>query len=428
MMTALHESISFNPARLSRRRFLHTVSAASLAAGTLSFSDLMSLQAAELRKQHRAVIMLWMAGAPSQFETFDPKPGHENGGGTEVIDTTIPGVQFAKGWENTAKSMNDFALIRSMTNKEGNHRRASYQLHTGYIPAGSLKHPSLAANIAREIADPSFDLPSVVSIGRGFEAGSGYLDVSLDPFFVDRPGTPPANMTVLTPPTRYERRLGLLSQLEQNFAGKGAGQLVEDHQKIYSKTSDLVLSPKTEVFELDDEPQSLKDKYGDSEFGRGCLLARRLVESGVSYVEVRVNGWDTHDNNHARVSQLAQSVDPATAALVADLKDRGMHDSTLVVWMGEFGRTPKINGRAGRDHFPKAWSMLMAGAGVKGGQVIGATNDSGDDIKDTPITVPDLFTSICQAVKVNPLVETMSPQGRPLKIVDGGTVIPGLFA
>ncbi len=428
MTTALHESIRLNRGGLSRRRFLHTVSAMSLAAGTLSFPDLLSLQAAELRKQHKAVIVLWMSGAPSQFETFDPKPNHENGGGTEAIDTTIPGVQIAKGWENIAQSMNDFALIRSMTNKEGNHRRASYQLHTGYIPSGSVKHPSLAANIAKELADPTFDLPSVVSIGRGFEAGAGYLDVSLDPFFVDRPGTPPANITVLTPPTRYEKRLGLLSQLEENFAANGATGLVNDHQKVYGKTSDLVLSPKTEVFELDSEPQSLKDKYGDTDFGKGCLLARRLVESGVTYVEVRVNGWDTHDDNHARVASLASRVDPATAALVADLKERGMLDSTLVVWMGEFGRTPKINAREGRDHFPKAWNILMAGAGVKGGQVIGSTTDDGNEIKDNPISVPDLFTSICKAVNIDPRIETMSPQGRPLKIVDGGAPIPGLFS
>ncbi len=428
MFTSCHESIQLSSSHLSRRRFLHTVSAASIAAGCLGFRDMISLQAQEMKRQNKAVIMLWMSGGPSQFETFDPKSNHANGGDTRSIATKIPGVQVASHWENVAGVMDEFALIRSLTNKEGNHRRASYQLHTGYLPSGSAKHPSLAANLASHLTHENSDLPSVVSIGRGFEAGAGYLDVSLDPFFVDSPGTPPANLSIPTADSRYQRRLGLLSQLETEMAGPGNQRLVEDHLRVYQKTATLVRSPQTEVFTLDSEPESLKSAYGHNNFGRGCLLARRLIEQGVPFVEVRTNGWDTHQDNFQKVPELASEIDPATAALIKDLKDRGMLDSTLVIWMGEFGRTPRINGRGGRDHFPTISNLLMAGAGIRGGQVIGKTSPDGEQITDRPVTVPDVFQSICHAVKIDPNIETVSPQGRPLKIIDTGSVITELFS
>lgn len=418
---------SHHECTISRRRMLQSLSCAAVL-GTTGVRDLLCLKASELQKRHRSVIVLWMSGGPSQFETFDPKPQHEHGGGTDVISTQIPGVQIAKGWENIASSLNDFALIRSMTNKEGNHRRASYQFHTGYLPSGGAKHPSLAANIARELTKPGFELPSVVSVGRGFEGGAGYLDVDLEPFYVDQPGTPPANLALTTSSSRYQNRLTLLSELEGQFAKRGVGKLVEDHQSIYQKTSQMVLSPQTEVFDLSKEPDTLKQAYGETTFGRGCLLARRLVERGVPFIEVRCNGWDTHQDNFSTISTLSQMVDPATSALVQDLKSRGLLDTTLVIWMGEFGRTPRVNARRGRDHYPRSFNILMSGAGVQGGQVIGSTTEDGADLKDQPVTVQDLFTSICHAVQIDPNIETISPQGRPLKITDPGTLIPGLFA
>jgi hypothetical protein len=421
-----HQNVRIGRRGIQRRSFLHYVSAGAVAAGTLNFRDLMSLQAAELRKQGRSMILLWMQGGPSQFETFDPKPGTDNGGPTEAIETAVSGIQIAQGWEQTAKLMPEIAIIRSMTNREGNHRRASYQMHTGYIPSGSVKHPSLGACIAKEIADPKLDLPAVVSVGRS--QGAGFLGVDYDPFVVARPGELPNNVANFVDTPRYERRLGLLNQLEDEFADHGGRVVVDNHRRLYGKASKLVLSPSVKAFDVSGESNSLKARYGDSNFGRGCLLARRLVEAGVTYVEVAMRGWDTHADNFERSSNLAAQVDPAMATLIDDLKDRGQLDRTLVVWMGEFGRTPRVNPRTGRDHYPRAFNMALAGGGVQGGQVIGASTDDGTAVKDSPVKVNDLFCSICHSLKVDPRTENFSPLGRPMKIVDGGKVIDKLFA
>lgn len=425
MPVSLHEQVRINRAGVSRRGFLHYVSAGAVAAGTMNFREVMSVHAAELRKRGKSMILLWMAGGPSQFETFDPKPGVDNGGPTEAIDTAASGIRIAQGWEKTAAVMNEIALVRSMTNKEGSHPRATYQMHTGYIPSGSVKHPSLAGCIAKEIADPELDLPSVVSIGR--TTGAGFLGVEYDPFVVDRPGQLPSNVAVPVAEARFNRRRGLLDNLEDEFAANGGKPVVEEHKRLYDKTAKMVLSPDVKAFQVDGEPQKLRDAYGRNNFGTGCLLARRLVDAGVTFVEVRSNGWDTHQDNFERTGTLAGQVDPAFAALVSDLKDRGRLDDTLVVWMGEFGRTPRINPRTGRDHYPRVFNIALAGGGVRGGQVIGSSTADGSSVKDDPVTVQDLFCSVCRSLDVDPRTENISPLGRPMKIVDGGEVIKPLF-
>src|SRR5262245_34665138 len=220
-----HLDVALTSGGVSRRRFLHYVSAGALAAGTIDFRDLMSVQAAELRKQGMSLILLWMQGGPSQFETFDPKPGMEHGGPTEAIETAVSGIRIAKGWEQTARQMNDIAVIRSLTNKEGEHARATYQLHTGYIPTGTVRHPSLGCAIAKEIALPEHELPAVVSVGQGGPGGqmvgAGFLGVDYEPFLVQQPGQLPQNVALPVQAPRYQRRLGLLGKLENDFASRG---------------------------------------------------------------------------------------------------------------------------------------------------------------------------------------------------------------
>ncbi len=190
----------------------------------------------------------------------------------------------------------------------------------------------------------------------------------------------------------------------------------------------MILSPQMRAFNIEEEPTALREAYGSNPFGQGCLLARRLVQAGVTFIEVRCNGWDTHQENNEKIGKLAQQVDPGFATLITDLKQKGMLAQTLVVWMGEFGRTPKINPNAGRDHFPQVFNVALAGGGVKGGQVIGASNADGTAVKDQPVGVPDLLFSLCQSLKVDPAKEMMSPIGRPIKIVDGGKAVKGLFS
>jgi uncharacterized protein (DUF1501 family) len=425
-MLTRHDHLHITRRGVSRRSFLHAVAGGAVAAGTLSFRDLLCLQAAELRRQGRAMILLWMAGGPSQLETFDPKPEHENGGPTEAIATAVSGVRIANGWEKTAQVMDDIALIRSVTNKEGNHQRATYQMHTGYVPAGSVKHPSFAANVAQQIGDASLDLPAVVSIGP--TQGAGFLGVEYEPFVVQNPGQMPQNVAAAVDQSRMRQRLGLFDQLEEQFARRGAREAVENQRQLYRKAADLVMSEQTRAFDITHEPQELKAAYGESQFGRGCLLARRLVETGVSFVEVRSNGWDTHTEHFERIEALNGDVDPAMAALITDLRQRGLLERTVVVWMGEFGRTPRISARGGRDHFPRAFNVALAGGGIRGGQVIGATSDDGMAVAERPVTVPDLLCSLCRCLGINPSHENISPLGRPLKIVDGGEVVEELFA
>ena len=428
--TQRHEQVKVRKRGVSRRGFLHTVSAGALATGTVTLRDVMSLQAAELRKQGKSMILLWMGGGPSQFETFDPKPNHANGGETKAISTSVSGIQIAQGWEKTAAVIDDLAIIRSMTNKEGSHPRATYQMHTGYIPSGSVKHPSLAASIAKEISDPQFELPAVVSVGQ--TQGAGFLGVQYEPFMVQDPSRMPQNVATGVPTNRYSRRLGLLDRLEDEFADRGGEIVVKNHRDLYGKTSKMVLSSDLKAFDISDEPTSMKEMYGDSNFGRGCMLARRLVEAGTTFVEISSRGqggnWDTHDNLYERVGNLSASIDPATAGLVADLKDRGLLENTLVVWMGEFGRTPRINPRGGRDHYPRVFNAAMAGCGIKGGQVIGSSTADGTAVADDPVTANDLFCTICKSLDVDPRKENMSPLGRPMKIVDGGAPVEKLFA
>jgi hypothetical protein len=255
------------------------------------------------------------------------------------------------------------------------------------------------------------------------------LGVAYEPFLVSDPLRLPENVTPPVAAPRFSRRLGLLNRLDQaGFGSNGGYDRVLEHQSIYRQTAGMVLSPRIDAFDIESEDTKLRAAYGQNAFGQGCLLARRLVETGVTFVEVRHGGWDTHDDNFNRVKKLAGTVAPAFSTLIQDLSSRGMLDRTLVVWMGEFGRTPKINPKGGRDHFPRVFNVALAGGGVKGGQVIGSSSADGTEVKENPVAATDLLTSFCHSMKIDPKKENMSPIGRPIKIVDGGSVVKGLFA
>ena len=412
-----------------RRDFLRNLAVGSLAAGTLSFGDLLRLEAAEMKRNNMACILLWMQGGPSQFETFTPLVGHANGGETKAIATNVPGIEIAENLPEIAQVMDRLAVIRSMTSREGNHQRATSLLHTGYLPTPTVRYPTFGSHVAHQLAPDDVELPSFVRVGnvRSGEAG-GLLGVEYDPFVVQNAERPPRNSEPTTSDDRYRRRVVLMERLEQGYARRGAAREVEDHQKLYRKASRMILSEDMRAFDLTRESEAVRAAYGEGQFAAGCLLARRLIESGVTFVEVVASGWDTHADNFRRTRELCTGIDRPTAALLRDLEDRGRLDNTLVIWMGEFGRTPKINGRGGRDHFPRAFNVALAGAGVQGGRIVGKVSPNGGQVAERPVSVPDLFRTFCEALTIDPDHEDMSPIGRPITIADEGEAVAELFA
>ena len=430
-MTAIpirEDAFRIRRGHIQRRQMLRAVPAAAVAAGTLSMRQVVAVHADELRSRGKAMILLWMAGGPPQTETFDPRPELSEFG---AIATATPGIEVCELWPEMAKRSDDLCIIRSMSNKEGEHQRATYQVHTGYVPSGSVKHPSIASSLGQQLREryEGGDLPAVATIGGGRALpGAGSLEADYEPFLIPRPGEMPANIRPNVDERRYRRRLRLTQELDRQFGEQGNDRIARDHQALYQQTAALVTSPQTEAFELSGERQSVVRSYGDTDFGRGCLLARRLVERGVRFVEVVSPGWDMHDDLGTRMREKAGQVDQAFAALLRDLESRGMLDDTLVCWMGEFGRTPQINGRSGRDHFPRAFNSVLAGCGVRGGQVIGRNSRDGNFIEDRPVSVPDLHATFCQALEIDPNHEHITSLGRPMKIVDGGEAVGEVFS
>jgi hypothetical protein len=265
-------------------------------------------------------------------------------------------------------------------------------------------------------------MPNYVAIGaRSY--GAGFLGVRHAPLIVNDPARGVDNLKPMVNGSHFQDRIGLLQEMESAFFREYRAEASADHKTTYRRAVTLMQSKEAKAFDLSQEPSSSREAYGSSRFGNGCLLARRLVESGVSFVEVTLGGWDTHQNNFERVKQLSQQCDPAMAALVNDLKQRGLLDSTLIVWMGEFGRTPRINqrgGKPGRDHYPRAWSTVLLGGGIKGGQVIGKTDKEGATVIDRKISALDFLSTVCEMLGINWRKQNNTPIGRPIRIVDKG--------
>jgi hypothetical protein len=321
--------------------------------------------------------------------------------------------------------MKDLAVLRSLTSTEGNHGRATYLLHTSYPPSGGIVHPGFGSLVAQDLASADFDLPNVVSIS-GPSAGSSFLGIKYAPFVISDPTRPPDNLPPPVSSARLGRRLELLKELESE-PGRPSDSLVTNHQSLYAQTVRLVTSPRTRAFDLQQEPQRVRDGYGRSAFGQGCLMARRLIEAGVTFLEVESSGWDTHGNEFSSLKKLIPPVDQGLAALVEDLKLRGLLERTLVIWMGEFGRTSRINLTAGRDHYPTVFTAALGGSGIQGGRVVGATDRLGAAIVDRPITVPDLFCTFCKALGMDPRRENQSNVGRPIPVVEHGAPVREAF-
>lgn len=390
-------------------------------------SGKLALSAEQTGKKPRSIIVVWLQGGASQLETFDPHPGKKIADGTKAIKTSQKGIQLAEGYEQTAEHLQGLSVIRSMVSKEGDHSRATYNIKTGHRPLPGLIHPSLGSIVCHEMPELQLDIPTHISIlSNQFPARGGYLGAQYDAFKIGDPVNPVPDTALRVDQKRQDERLESLNVLESSFAKGRIAKLDEDrtlHQTNVKRALKMMSSEQLAAFDVKQATASERDSYGDTAFGRGCLTAVRLVEAGVRCVEVSLGGWDTHANNKESNRKNAEILDPAIAALVRSLKERDIYDETIILVGTEFGRTPKINGVAGRDHWPTGFSVLLGGGGIRGGLAIGETDPEGEkkDPSDA-VTVDDLHATVHKALGIDSSYEIMTPLNRPIPISEGNPV------
>ncbi len=410
---------------ISRRDLLKLGSLGILGGTVSGWFNVLAARAQTAASQgvkHKSCILVWMAGGAAQSHTWDVKPdGH-----FKAAKTSVPGLDgISEYLPRMAAQMHNVALLRGMRTGDANHASGTYLMHTGFRKgSGGVVYPSLGSIVAKELGDPTFELPNYISLGGGL--GAGYLGPRYSPFKTGagRGGIPdlaPGDVSM----AEFEQRASLVEELDRAFNTDYISPAILAHHVGVQQAVKLMKSTKTKAFDLSQEPSSVQNAYGSSNLGKACLLARRLVEVGVPFVEVSLGGWDTHNNTDDRIKKLSENLDAPMAALIADLKEKGMLDSTLVVWASEFGRTPGT----GQNHFARAWTTVLAGAGIQGGRVIGKTDAKGANVEERPISSPDFMATICMALGINYTKEYTTRSGRPKPVVaKGANPVKELFA
>lgn len=430
----------------SRRQWLKAASLGLLGYSASGWFPALAEKLASDPKRRRHCILLWMTGGPTQTDTFDMKPGHANGGQFKEVATKVPGLRFSEHLPKLGQMSDRLALVRSLSTKEGDHGRGTYVVRTGQKPLGPIQYPTIGSSLAKVLAREDDAVPHYVSISpyRAFNQaafspgflGPRYAALTVGATDGIRAATPQASggyaelkVDDLTPGverSQFSGRVDLWRTLESQFVSNHRGPSPAAHQTVYERALKLMDSSAAKAFDLSEEPKAVRDAYGRGRFGQGCLMARRLIESGVSFVEVTLGalaentfGWDTHQNNFTAVKSLSAELDAGWGTLMKELDERGLLDSTTILWIGEFGRTPTINMQGGRDHFPAAWTCVFGGGGIKGGQAYGKTSEGGEEVVEGKVDVPDILATLSAAVGVDPEEKNISEQGRPIKIADG---------
>jgi len=410
-----------NRPSLARRDFLKLSAAGVLSGVSVPWFESMARAAAVQRPRGKACILLWMDGGPSQQHTFDPKPGGE----FRSTVTTVPGIRIVEQLPQLSQCMQDMAILRSMRTDINDHYDAKYFLHTGFRRQTGFEHPALGCLASSQLGAVDDDMPSFVTIDAGFDKVNGgrlyrsvpaYLGPQHAPLAVHDPFKGLENLRESG--DDLDARLEMLAGSESRFARAYPAPAVGARQAAFGRAVRLMRSPRSQAFNLDAETVSTRDAYGRHKFGQSCLLARRLVESGVSFVEIFHRGWDDHEGAARNINERAPWLDRGIAALIRDLKVRGMLDDTLIVWMGEFGRSPGDGG----GHFASAWSTMWAGGGINTGIVVGKTADTGRipgmSVAERPISAPDYVATLCTALGMNTDQEFTAPGSRPMPLVD----------
>ncbi|GAB5402488.1 MAG: DUF1501 domain-containing protein [Aureliella sp.] len=442
-----HDAACQSFRRMNRRGMLRgamagagsIASAAALPASFLTACAENLAQASEKTARPKSLLMIWLQGGPSQLETFDPHPGGIIGGDTKAIRTSVKGLDIADTMPATAELMHQATLVRSVVSKEGDHERATYNLKTGWRPDPTIIHPAIGSIVSHQ-SQRSLDIPRHISISASqWPARGGYLGPEFDAYQVGDPEKPVPNLTSRVPEDRMASRVGPLLAAVENEFQRGRMKNLDTNRTLHQTATNhavrMMASEQLDAFNIAKESQSTRDAFGDTEFGRGLLAAIRLLDVGVRCVEVELSGWDSHINNHQLQSGNASVLDTALSATMKELVARDMLDDTVVFCGGEFGRTPKINAAAGRDHWPHGFSAFLAGGRLRRGHVHGETTPNldaeqlknasklpQDQLVSDPITVAQLHATLLHATGINPADERTTPIGRPLRWSDGEAI------
>lgn len=419
------------PSGMTRRHFMnHLATSSAMALPAAYFVQHLQANAAEVAKHRKACILIWLSGGPPTIDMWDLKPGTKTGGEFKAISTKGD-LQISEYLPKTALQMDSLSVVRSMSTREADHMRGSYYMRTAYVPNPTVVHPTFGSVVSYELGGQRKDLeiPAFIAIGGG-SMGPGFLGMANAPFVVEANGQiRNANMDS-GDTERLGKRLQMLSVVEDGFISSKRGDMPLAHKEIYGKAVHLMTSEQMRAFQVTEESQEMRTLYGDTPFGGSLIMARRLVQTGVPFVEVQFPGsWDLHQDVFNTLStQRLPMLDSGLAGLTADLKQQGMLDDTVIIVMGEFGRTPRINQNVGRDHWARSWSVCIGGGGLNGGLAVGKTNEDGTVIEGKSYLPGDLWATVCHALRIPLSTVHTSKRGRPMKLANGGTPIEELIA
>jgi len=413
----------------TRREFVLTAAKTALGVTLLPVSAQMAQAAASEKAgggKAKHVIYLYMQGGMSHIDTFDPKTGDTKGFADPI--KTNADFQLGGYMEKMAKQANKISIVRSMSSKTGVHEQGNYLMHTGYEQRGTIVHPSMGAWASHFLGRVGKTLPDSVTVNAGYNhPGAGFFPPALSPIPITNPEAGLQNIKPTTSDSLFKKRIDLMNEFDAGFRKKFQSHEVRAYTEFYDETLKLMKSEDLKAFDLKLESSETRAKYGMSSFGQGCLLARRLVENGVRFVEVQTGGWDMHNYVDEAMKKTGAPMDSTFATLLEDLESKGLLKDTLVVLGSEFGRTPRINENSGRDHYPKVYSTVFAGGGIKGGFVYGASDKDGVEVADKQVTPQDFLSTIGFAMGL-PKEVVMSPSNRPFTVGDKGKPIMELFA
>ncbi len=425
---------------ISRRQALRALGATALGCTASGWMPALAREIAE-NSPRRHFVLLWMTGGPSQIDTFDLKHSHANGGQFKEIETSVPGLKISEHLPKLATMADRLAVVRSLSTKEGDHARATFLMRTGHRPGEPVRYPPISALLSKELGSSEAEIPNYVTIGpqvpfNPLAFGPGFLGPRFAPLAVEeRSAGPQPNgsqalvelgVADLRGAAQTADRIGLWRELQDGFLTSHRSASPLAHDTVYQRAMRMMQGEVAKAFDLSAEPAATRESYGRGGFGQACLMARRLIEAGVPCIEISLGSfgnnqvaWDTHQNNFQAVRSLSQLLDTGWSRLMSELNERGLLTATTILWMGEFGRTPVINQNAGRDHYPAAWTAVLAGGGIRGGQAFGRTSDDGMTVEDGKVDVGDLLATVCRAVGVDPSTQNTAEMGRPIRIAEG---------